>query len=169
MIQSLREKHRVTMIGLALLLPVIFVSGLLVRQTIPVSARLPVARPEDAPGQFVVIRDEAALWKDQAIRTRLLKPASDATKVLLELTPLRDPGEPDVLVYWSEQKPETDRVAERALLLGSLNGAQPARFVLPEQATTGNGYLMLYSLAHRRVITTTELSVLPARTNGGAS
>ena len=167
MIQSLRHRHRLTIMMLTVLLPLIFVCGLLARKAAPVSARLPVIRLDQSPGQFVVIRDEPALWKDQSIKTRLLKPGNDATKVLLELTPLRDPGEPDVLVYVSEEKPADDRVADRALLLGSLNGAHPVRFVMPDKFAASTIHLILYSLAHHKVIATAELSPLPTRTNGG--
>jgi hypothetical protein len=52
---------------------------------------------------------------------------------------------PDPLVYWSEAAPKS---LDGAQLVGSLQHGRPAVLPLP----ASNGYLLLYSLAHREVL-----------------
>ena len=42
MIQRLRQRHRITLIVLSVLLPALFIAGLLVRKPLPTNQRLPV-------------------------------------------------------------------------------------------------------------------------------
>ncbi len=47
MIQSLRQRHRYIIFVLAVLVPLIFIAGLLIRRPLPTNQRLPqVATPE---------------------------------------------------------------------------------------------------------------------------
>jgi hypothetical protein len=43
MIQRLRQRHRIIFIVLAILLPAIFIAGLLVRKPVPANQQLPIS------------------------------------------------------------------------------------------------------------------------------
>jgi hypothetical protein len=63
-----------------------------------------------------------------------------------------------MLVYWHLQPAiQTDRLPDDAYLLGALAGTQKRRFILPEPAMTQDGSLILYSLAHHKIIAATLL------------
>lgn len=155
-IQGLRDKHRLTFTALAVVLPVVFLSGLFVRKPFPTSAPLPLLRPGRAEEAQVLTLDDDHLWAGLSINTRLLSAEGDPTRVVVELKASRDLGLPDALVYWSEVQPAADRLPERAVLLGALNGTRPARFTLPQAAVTQR-HLILYSLARQQVIATATL------------
>jgi hypothetical protein len=105
MIQPLRRAHRVTFIGLAVVLPVVFVAGLAVRGPLPPSERvsdritftLPtgtemVADSRDLWGAGVDAPDPLVYWNDrllgslsQARREGLRLPATNGSLILYSL------------------------------------------------------------------------------------
>lgn len=173
MIQSLRRRHRLTLRALAVALPVVLASALMARRTVPPSARLPLAHvseatasgSSDAARRFAVEVNAGGLWKGQSVSARLV--AADGWSQNLSFTsqPGREMNVPDALVYWAAAARQSDRLPDGAMLLGSLRGARSARFALPNIAH-GNrlpsndvrGHLILFSLAHRRVIAIADLT-----------
>ena len=98
MIQPLRRTHQWIMVGLALVLPPVFVAGLAVRQPLPpLSESLPGRRP---PARNI----------SEAIRS--------FQKALA----------PDLLVYWARTVPSGAILPLDARLLGSLHGPQSLNF-----------------------------------------
>ncbi|MCI0389900.1 MAG: hypothetical protein MOB07_14215 [Acidobacteria bacterium] len=168
MITSLRNRHRMVVTALAFLVPIVFVSGLMIRRPIPVSDRLPIIQTDPASGQASVLFEDETLWKGLAITTRVVVKGSDGSNLFLELQATRHLAEPDALVYWSESQPISERLPENAILLGKLNDMQVERWSLPERASAVTGYLTLYSLAHRKIVATAELSIPVSRTKGGS-
>jgi hypothetical protein len=156
-IQSLRDKHRLTFAALAVVLPAILVSGLFARRPFPASALPPALRHGASEEAQAVTLDDAHLWAGLSLNTRLLSAAGDPPRVVVELKAARDLGLPDALVYWSESQPDAGRLPERAVLLGSLKGTRPARFTLPQTAAVTQRHLILYSLARRQVIAAAAL------------
>ena len=65
---------------------------------------------------------------------------------------MREFDEPDLLLYWDDRKPEGGTLSEKAILLGSLKGAKPRRLVVPQSVPSSVGYVVLFSLAHQKVI-----------------
>jgi len=55
---------------------------------------------------------------------------------------------PDLLVYWSPIQPAGEALPQQARLLGSLHGAD-----IRSRSFPTDGYLILYSLGHQRVVT----------------
>jgi hypothetical protein len=77
---------------------------------------------------------------------------------LPQLEPFKDLLAPDVLVYYSSATTGEGPLPHSARLLGTLHGIEAAAGPAPS-----DGYLLLYSLAHERVIAT-----LPLRKPGDA-
>jgi hypothetical protein len=59
---------------------------------------------------------------------------------------------PDLLVYWSPSVPADDTLPREAVLLGSLHGSQ---FRLSRPIS--GGQFLLYSLAHRRLVSSVRV------------
>lgn len=168
MITSLRNRHRVIVTALAFFVPIVFISGLMIRNPIPPSDRLPTIHTDLGTEQASVLYEDKNLWKGQAITARVVAIEHNRSTLFLELQGTRNLAEPDLLVYWSESQPLPERLAENAILLGKLNGVQVERLPLPERASDIRGYLTIYSLAHRKIVATAELSVPGSRTKGGS-
>jgi hypothetical protein len=151
---------------LALLVPVVFISGLIVRRPFPVSSRLPAIQSSPASEETSVLYEDRDLWKGSAVAARIIAVNGNSPIVFLELQATHDLAEPDLLVYWSESRPVPDRPSESAVLLGRLSGMRIERLQLPAGALSVTGYLALYSLAHAKTIATSELSIPAPHTKG---
>jgi hypothetical protein len=148
MIAALRRRHRVAWVALALAVPPAFILALAARPTLPPPSEIPAALVVDPPA--AALREERAdLWTPLAIRTRIY------SNGVIELAPLVDLEQPDVLVYWS---PDTakERLPDGARWIGRLAGTSPRRFLLPPDAI-GRGYLHLYSLGHAQWLASAAL------------
>lgn len=149
--------------SLALLVPAVFVSGLIVRKPFPVSSRLPAIQldtmSEKASVPYSLLYEDGDLWKGLAVTARIITVKSDSPATFLELRATHRLAEPDLLVYWSKSRPSPDRPSESAVLLGRLSDTLVERLWLPPEALSTTGYLTLYSLAHKKVIATSELSI----------
>lgn len=120
MILPLRRRHRLAFFALSMLLPVLFLTGLVTRSPLvtaePVSERIILVVPSGAQ----VIADARELWGN----------AIDS---------------PDLLVYWSGHDPALGSLPASAHLVGSLDLGRHAGLKIPDK-----GHLILYSLAHQR-------------------
>ncbi len=166
MITSLRYRHRMIITALAFLVPLLFVCGLIIRRPIPVSDHLPIIQTDPASGQASVLFEDETLWEGLPVTTRVVAMERNRSNMFLELQATRSLAEPDALVYWSESQPGPERLPGNAILLGKLSNMQVERWSLPERASAVTGYLTLYSLAHRKIVSTAELSVPVSRTKG---
>ena len=126
MIQPLRKVHRRSFVLLALVLPAVFIAGLLARRPLVpaerVSDRISLVLPSGAE----MVIDSRDLWGS----------AVDA---------------PDPLVYWTLAAPAPGSLPGGARLLGSLEAARRNRLRLPGD-TGARGYLILYSLAWHKPV-----------------
>ncbi len=155
MIAPLRRAHRVATIALALAVPPAFALAIAARPALPPPGEIPAAWTADpAAGPLVFARDD--LWQPLAIRTRLF--AAEAGGPVVEIAPLADLEQPDVLVYWSAE-PDAERLPDGAHWLGRLAGASPRRFALPAEARARPGRLHLYSLGHAQWLGSAALEV----------
>ena len=157
MIRSLRTQHRVTFTVLAVILPVLFVAGLRARRPIPSVPRLP-----DYESSFDQ-RSGFILWDEIGIKARISSSTIGRAKTFLDVIPVRELEEPDLLLYWDDRRPETGSLSEKAILLGSLKGVKPRRLIVPQSVPASVGYVILFSLAHQRVIASS-----PWQSPGGA-
>ena len=159
MIARLRQRHVQVWRVLAVLLPLVFLGGILSRQ--------PVPRVEESPAiaELASLRDTRVLFEGDnlisgenfAVRVAVENGAAD--KLWLALHPKEPFNQPDVLVYWSQNAPaeNTARLPDEAFLLGAFSGAKPHYYALPTAAAHMDGFLILYSLAKQRVHFVDEL------------
>jgi hypothetical protein len=147
-IRPLRQRHRLLLRLLAVVLPVSFGIGLAARRPIPVSRDLPrewAPRSSDFGG---VVLSRADLWPDRRFLTLLRRDSSGALAVELLLDGLIAP---DLLLYWTgagDTAPE--RLPEDARLLGACIDRMPLPIPQAVRGTTGR--LVLYSLAEHQVM-----------------
>jgi len=152
MTSGLRRRHRRIFLVLALVLPGIFVSGLLARRPFPASDRLPeLAQPVSAKLSTAILEEDER-WRRLPLKSRLLKADGNRSGWILDVQVNGELPAPDLLIYWSETAPKP----EQGVLLGSLAGRSSQQFALPERARAG--HLVLYSLAHGQVVAEARLA-----------
>jgi hypothetical protein len=159
MIQPLRRRHLGMMTAIAIILPIVFIAGLAVRKPIPATESLPSALMTPPAISFShLLFEKSDLWTDLKITTRVYAGQQPAEHLAVELYPQSYLKIPDLLVYWHPQPSiQTGKLPDDAYLLGVLAGTHKLRFILPEPAMTQDGSLILYSLAHQKIIAATTL------------
>jgi hypothetical protein len=156
-IRAHRRRHLRAFTILAVVLPTILVSALTTRRTPPVVASAPIVLTDSTLDTWVALDSAGAQVLEVPIQIRLLAPLPSATPTRfgVELEPARAMGRPDVLVYWTASMPAPkEALPSDAFLLGSIGGARPRRFELPQPALQARGSLIIYSAAHREILGT---------------
>jgi len=147
MIRPLRQRHRVMLSALGVLLPVAFAVGIAARRPVPV-ASVPPELGGKVKDFAQVVWTRPDLWPGHGIITTLRRDAMGS--VGAELT-LRDLAKPDVLVYWAAGKDSTrESLPDNARLLGALAAHVP--LLLPADVRDEPGCLVLYSLADHEIV-----------------
>lgn len=160
MIRPLRQRHRIVISTLAVLLPLAFALGLSSRKAPPRMQETPTPLRESSAILPQVLFETEDLWPDFKIFTRLLADALPPTRLAVELQPQKNLSAPDILVYWTQQNSgEEAAPLTEAYLLGTLAGKQTRNWFLPEAALQSEGKLILYSLAHQTVLATASLKI----------
>ena len=143
MIQPLRTVHRRASSTLALVLPMVLLIGLMARRPLTeASPRIRYSGVSDPIGQ------SDHVWKQHKIRSSFLRNPSDLTEVQVVLDPVDEFSAPDLLVYWSPQVSDGDRLPTQAVLVGEFEGGRP---ILPPR-NNGQGVLILYSVAQQSIV-----------------
>jgi hypothetical protein len=148
MIRPLRQRHRVIVCTIGVLLPVAFAAGLVARKPVPVAATVPsgLARQTNDFGR--VVWTKADIWPGQRIITSLRRDAAGSAAVELSF---RDLAKPDVLVYWAAgQAAAVEGLPDNARLLGALSNRSP--LAIPADVCGESGRFLLYSLAVHEVV-----------------
>jgi hypothetical protein len=116
------------------------------------AARARTARP---PAAALSLFESALLWPGLRLRTRIFL---QDDRRFLELAPDEALRSPDVLLYASDAPAAGDALPADARLLGRFGGSRPQTFALdvPRAAS-----LWLFSLAHGRVLSRADLTVVP--------
>lgn len=156
MIRPLRQRHRVTVCTLGVLLPVAFAAGLLARKPVPVATTVPsgLAGPVHDFGR--VVWAKADIWPGQRIITTLRRDAAGSAAVELRF---RDLAKPDVLVYWAAGKAAAaEGLPDNARLLGALSNL--TLLSLPADVRGETGRFVLYSLADHEVVASSKALVI---------
>ena len=154
MIRPLRSVHRLIFATWILILPAVFIGGLLSRHHWPAAAPAPLKES----GQLeLLIPEKSETAGDLRFEGRLLKLSSDPNARAVEIVSKASALSPDVLVYWSASRPGSNLPAS-AQLLGPYHPQQQNR--LPSEAK-GAGFVVLYSLAQQRVLASFALGNRP--------
>jgi hypothetical protein len=157
MIRPLRQRHRVMVCALGVVLPMAFVAGIAARKPVPVTAALPSQLVGNAKDFGTSVLTKTNLWPGQRIITILRR--DDGGSVAVELM-VRDLVKPDVLVYWAAGREEggTEGLPDNARLLGALSTGAP--LPVPSEARGEAGRFILYSLADHQVVAAASAFVI---------
>lgn len=151
MILPLRQRHGHIMLALGVFLPVAFAAAIVARKPVPTSAELPNSLTVAAQHFESVVWERADLFARNPIHVRLTREQNSAGRFAIEFAVSEDFVKPDLIVYWVAGNPNvTDTLPDHALLLGVFNPIAP--LVLPTEVESGEGVLVLYSLADQEVI-----------------
>ena len=152
MIRTRRLIHRQMFLLLAFLVPALLFVGLAFRSEVP-----PFSRPDltlmtkagfapNIPGNLTRIQAGEHTF-EIGIETNSSNTSSLSIR---SVDPLL---KPDLLVYWVPETSQNNPLPENAMLLGELMGTSFRHMALPTAATTEQGSLVIYSLAHQEVFT----------------
>ena len=155
MIRPLRSRHRAIIAVLAVVVPLVFVLGLLARQPIPAVNETTTAVRPTLPAGLVEVSVSDDAWAGLPVRTTWLEDGGVPPRRAVKLELLEELGRPDLLVYWSEGPAPGDALPGDALLLGAIADGQARAWTLPG-AAGGDGRLILYSLARHEVVGVAE-------------
>lgn len=155
MTQPLRRLHRGMASAMALAIPVVIAAGIMARQPAPGRASVPseLDTPNDGIRTLFAADD---LWRRTRIATRIFILPGDPDQRWVELEPLEDFAQPDLLLYWATARPR-ERLAPESRLLGALRGRGPRRFSVPDTVNLREGYLILYDLPHAEIFGIAEV------------
>ncbi len=157
MIRSLRQRHRVIVIALSVVVPTAFAAAIAIRREVPtLTAPAPgVTRRTGNPAELWT-RDD--LWPQGPIRTRLVRDSAGAGPPALQLIPPHEIVRPDLLLYWVPGEHDV-RVSlpDNAFLLGPLDQSGQTSLPLPIGAANRMGVLVLYSLADHEIVAVSKL------------
>jgi len=143
MIQPLRRIHRIAFLCLGIILPLLFVSGLMARHKLQLT---PPTRQSLSTG--TLIEKLSVNFDGRRSVLELYSAASDPAKVqIISEEPL---VAPDVLVYWSEMNGSVALPSD-AQLLGVFKPEQHYEIPLLQNS---HGELILFSAARQQVIGT---------------
>ena len=154
MIRPLRSVHRLIFATWILVLPAVFIGGLLSRHHWPIAASTPSKKLSQ--GEFL-ISEKSETAGDLRYEARLLTVPSLPNARAVEIVSKASALSPDVLVYWSASRPGSNLPAS-AQLLGPYLLQQQTR--LPSEAN-GTGFVILYSLAQQRIVSSFPLGNHP--------
>ena len=153
MIRSHRRRHFWIFAILAVILPLVLVAAIGVKRRAPIVDRLPPALNQPSLSTWNPIAGTETELVDLHIHLRILVSDSLRSRLGVELTLTEAFSEPDVAVYWTARTgaaPET--LPRDAVLVGSIGKIGAQRLELPPQAVATQGSLVLYSVAHGRVL-----------------
>jgi len=151
-IRSLRERHRVAALFMAVGLPVLLLAALKVRPgpmtggTLPEELQLPIPSTQADP---FAIRRLGTL----PVHVSLLVYADRPPELLIMESGAI--GHPDVLLYWTPDRNisgESPGLPSDAKLIGSLGRGRSIAYPLPAEAAITEGSLLAYSLATQETV-----------------
>jgi hypothetical protein len=153
MIQPLRTMHRRAFLALAFLLPLVIGAGLAARRP-----RLTQGSVVDLPTSAYVVRKSGALWSKHVMPTVFYADSNGPADIDVVVKPSEELNEPDLLLYWTQERPAGDSLPSSARLIGPFIAGKS--FVLSLNVDRV-GYLVLFSLPHQTVFDTAKVERLP--------
>jgi hypothetical protein len=156
MIRPLRQRHRVIVGTLGVLLPVALAAGLASRKPVPVAANVPLELAGQRKDFGKVVWTKTDIWPGQRIITSLCRNVAGSVAVVLMF---RELAKPDVLVYWAAGKGSVvEGLPDNARLLGALSNRAP--LPIPADVRGESGHFLLYSLADHEVVAASKFFVM---------
>jgi len=143
MIQPLRQLHRRSFLVLGIALPVLFVDGIVSRQSLPKTAG-----DRTVAGELTPETEQTVQVNCFSVR---LRTGRDREGMVLHISSRNALNEPDLLVYASPMESK-GAVTENATFLGEYAPGNSYR--LPKD---GAEFVVLYSLGHQEVLASVPL------------
>ena len=156
MIRPLRQRHRLMVCTLGVLLPIAFTAGIAARKPVPMAVNVPPGLAGKENDFSKVVWTKTDLWPGQRIITSLRRDAAGSLAVELMF---QDLVKPDVLVYWAAGKDTAgEGLPDNARLLGAL--ASRTSLPLPTDVRGEAGRFVLYSLADHEVVAASRAFII---------
>lgn len=149
MIHPLRQRHRRVFAVLGVLLPSLFVLGVAMRRAVPRPETLPLELSPQTVTFTATGYEREDLFAKSPVRVRLFR-QQESRVLAVELSASKDFLKPDLMVYWSGASPTaSEKLPSEAKLLGAF---VTTALVLPPEASTMDGRLILFSLANQEIV-----------------
>ncbi len=149
MILPLRQRHRRIFAVLGVLLPLAFAFGIAARRTVPHPTTLPPELSSWTQNFTATEYERGDLFGKSPVRVRLWREQGTG-RFAMGFSAAKDFLKPDLMAYWSAGHPRTsDTLPPEARLLGAFVAGP---LVLPPEASGTDGYLILFSLADRKIV-----------------
>lgn len=149
MILPLRQRHRRMLIVIGVLLPIAFVLGIAARRAMPHVATLPPELSSWSQTFTATDYDRNDLFTTSPVRVQLWR-EQDTGRFAVGFVAAKDFLKPDLIVYWiAGHRNDTDKLPPEATLLGAFSAGP---LLLPVEATTADGSLILFSLADQEIV-----------------
>jgi hypothetical protein len=146
---ELRQRHRRIFPVLGVLIGMLFVVGIVRRRPVPELEALPPELTPQAQTFSAIGEERNDLFAKAPVHVRLWRQQETGSLAVDFIAP-RDFLKPDLLAYWSPTRPPSDDfLPSDATLLGAFVGGP---LVLPKEALTNDGCLILFSLANHEVV-----------------
>ncbi len=169
MIRPLRSRHRIMIVAVAIVVPVVFAAGLLARKPAPRVPGFPVilTPPSAAVGDSVAGPRVTNLDDGGLLAVTLVgSPESvSGLAVVVDIDVHR--GRPEWLAYWTPADTVGETLPDDAWLLGALSDAGTNILELPEPAAAGGGRLVVYVPVDDRVLASQPLPDAAGGTDAG--
>ncbi|NEP48610.1 MAG: hypothetical protein F6K65_07145 [Moorea sp. SIO3C2] len=155
MILARRKTHFYSFVVLAVVLPVCFLAGILLRPSYePVDVAtnnlftqagfVTQTQPRKAIG--------SSKLDDGTFRFHVETFVNYQGKLVMELKSLSLLQVPDPLLYWDPRQEAPTEISDRSILLGNLAGLSRKQFLLPASVRGKAGHLLIYSQGQQKLI-----------------
>lgn len=156
MILSRREAHRYIFSALAVVLPLTFLVGTVLRPQY--RALDESTNPLTEAISFTVEpAGESVILKGKGARLEVATVAESSDRTWLYVQPQTVIKQPDLLLYWQSGSEMPEELGEDAVLLGALSGRSRRRFTIPAAMQGKAGLLVIYSNGTHKVVSALEL------------
>jgi hypothetical protein len=134
---------------LGVVLPLLFVVGIVVRRAVPQPETLPSELSSETVTFTATGYERDDLFAKSPVQLRLFRDRVSGA-FAVGLSSSKDFLKPDLLVYWTSGNPTTsDILPSDAKLLGAFVSTT---LTLPPESSTTDGHLILFSLANQDIV-----------------
>lgn len=158
MILSRRQAHRYIFSALAVVLPLTFLVGTVLRPQY--RALDESAAPLSEAIGFVVDSPQTSdttILKGKGARLEVAAVSEASDRAWLYVQPTAVIKQPDLLLYWQADSEVPEELGADAILLGALSGRSRRRFALPTAMQGEAGLLVIYSNGTQKIVSALEL------------
>ena len=149
----LRRRHIFIFLSIAVLLPIVFIAGILLKPNIPSRAGFSPAVTKRLDSFVNSLYQNKLVTPKNIFRIQIL--ADKRINAVIILEPQKAYRQPDILVYLDHNfhTSETFIVSlSKKLLIGELNGKSKVAFFVPKSVLRSNSHVVFYSLAYKKVV-----------------